>query len=81
MSVSAGWCCDRVGFHDVILVCLSRQDGAVIGWDLRSPGKVLHRMERVVDTNQRIYFDSFRYNRGRSRRVDMWLPQAVLFKL
>ena len=33
----------------------------IVGWDLRNPGEAVCKMERVVDTNQRIYFDSSRY--------------------
>ena len=32
----------------------------IVGWDLRNLGSALFKVERAVDTNQRIYFDSFR---------------------
>nr|XP_014271831.1 telomerase Cajal body protein 1 isoform X2 [Halyomorpha halys] len=34
-----------------------RMDNEIICWDIRNPGSVLSTYERVVKTNQRIYFD------------------------
>lgn len=44
------------------LLSVLKQCGAIVGWDLRNPGHALHTMEREVNTNQRIYFDSMRYS-------------------
>nr|CAG4651854.1 EOG090X06W9 [Triops cancriformis] len=34
-----------------------RKDNEILGWDLRNPGKILHVLQRTVDTNQRVFFD------------------------
>ena len=33
------------------------QDPNILCWDLRNPGSVLMKMQRIVETNQRMYFD------------------------
>lgn len=34
-----------------------RGSGEIICWDLRNPGTALYKLNRVVKTQQRIYFD------------------------
>lgn len=36
---------------------LSAQDPEILCWDLRKPGEILYTLQRIVTTNQRIYFD------------------------
>jgi len=33
------------------------KDPNIVCWDMRNPGKVLMKMRRNVETNQRMYFD------------------------
>ena len=49
-------------FLKVIIQCTSffivyRQSSNLICWDIRNPGTILYNCQRVVNTNQRIYFD------------------------
>lgn len=34
-----------------------RKDPEILCWDLRKPGEILYTLQRIVTTNQRIYFD------------------------